>query len=98
MLERCLEVKEEPEMVVGEKAATVGGRAVEAAASAPPSWADVDGAMESIHGRSSTSDEGQHQSSHAKREGEGKRTDRELPYNKERHRNGINDMILLREK
>jgi hypothetical protein len=25
MLERCLDVKDEPEMVVGEKAATVGG-------------------------------------------------------------------------
>lgn len=47
-LERCREVRAEPEMVEGEKAAIVGGKE-----SDWPSCMGVEGAMESIHGRSS---------------------------------------------
>ena len=48
-LERCRDVKAEPAIVEGVKAATVGGWE----SGWPLSWATDEGAMESIHGRSS---------------------------------------------
>lgn len=52
IVERCFEVKDDPEMFVGEKAATVGGREspVRDPDTAPSFCVFVLGAMEASHG------------------------------------------------